>query len=62
MHLKCVATDYRKLGLSKHPSKCQAKFITVPKKYNILPQNGLISRLRSDRRVYSVYVIAKEKS
>jgi len=29
------------------------------KKYNILPQNGLISRLGSDGRVYSVYVIAK---
>ena len=30
MNLKCVKTDYRKLGFSKHPLKCQAKCITIP--------------------------------
>jgi len=46
MHTGCVTTNY------KHPLKVSSKGIIIPKSTVFLAQNGLISRLGPDDRVY----------
>jgi len=51
MHLGCVTTNY------KHPLKVPSKIDHYSKKYNLLAQNGLISRLGLGGKVYKALML-----
>jgi len=51
MHLGCVTVNY------KHPLRVSSKCIIISKSTIFLAQNGLITRLGPDGRVYEVLTL-----